>query len=185
VRIITKTPGVVLELREGSLPTDPSPLPKGPYASNDDPVWRSVCPAPCDTAVQLGGEYRIAGEGVTRSSPFALRGPSTELHVDAGSYSVRRAGGYLAVIGFVGALAGGIFLAVEAVRPSDTTHGLGTDGYAALGGAIAGGVVGLVGVGMIVGAGTSVRDETRRDLALGEPGHPPFVPRALHATFRF
>ena len=177
MRIVTKDQGVVLERRLGSLPTDPPPLPKGPY-SDGEPQWQAVCPAPCDRPVQLGGEYRIAGEGVTTSSPFALHGPSTELRVDAGSHGVRWAGVYLAVIGFLGAAVGGIFLAVEAVRPSG---GLDTGGYAAIGGVVGGGVLGLVGVGMIVGGGTSVRDEARRDLALTERPLPP----TLHATFRF
>lgn len=176
VRIVTTTPGVVLELREGSLPTDPPPLPRGIY-SDDEPHWKAVCTAPCERALQLGGQYRIAGEGVTPSGPFAIHGPSTDLHVDAGSHAMRRGGVYMAVIGFLGAAVGGIFLAVQAVRPSG--DGLGPGGYAAIGGLVGGGVIGLTGVGLIAGGGTSVRDEARRELARIAPT------TALHATFRF
>jgi hypothetical protein len=177
VHIVTQKPAVVLERREGSLPTDPPPLPKGIY-SDSEPVWQVVCKSPCDTSVQLGGEYRIGGEGVTASSPFALHGPSTELRVDAGAHEIRRAGIYLAIIGFLAAAAGGVFLAVQAIRPPEG-GGLGTGGYVAIGAAAAGGALGLTGVGLIVGGGTSVRDEARRDLARFAP------PPTLHATFRF
>jgi hypothetical protein len=176
VHIVTQAPKVVLERRVGSLPSDPPPAPRGLY-SDGEPVWQTACAVPCDAPIQLGGEYRIGGEGVTTSSPFALHGPTTELRVDAGAYAVRRAGTYLAVIGFVGAAVGGIFLAVQAVRAS--ADGLGTGGYAAIGGLAAGSAVGLVGVGMVGGSGTSVRDETRRDLARITPAS------GLNATFRF
>lgn len=175
VRLVTTAPKVVLERRLGSLPGDPQ-LPRGLYA-DDEPRWQAVCAASCDTAVQLGGEYRIAGEGVTASSAFSLHGPATELRVDAGSYGVRRAGVYLAVIGFVGAAAGGIFLGVAALQ--HPASGIGAGGYASIAGLAAGGTLGVVGVGMAVGSGTSVRDETRRELARVTP------PSVLHATFQF
>jgi hypothetical protein len=175
VHIVAKVPKVVLERRLGSLPTDP-PMLKSVYA-DPEADWRTVCAAPCDSPMQLGGEYRIAGEGITTSSSFALRGPATELDVDAGTRSVRRAGVYLTVLGFLGAAVGGIFLAVQAVKPSP--NGLGASGYASITGLAVGGVVGFVGIGMTVGSGTSVRDETRRELARVAP------PSTLHATFRF
>ncbi len=179
VHIGTTAPGVVLERRLGSLPGDPEQLPRGPYA-NGEPQWQPVCTAPCDAAVPLGGDYRIAGEGVTTSSSFALHGPATQLHVDAGSHTLRRVGTYFAVIGFIGAIAGGIFLGVSAIHPADpTSSGLGTSGYASIAGLAAGAGIGLIGVGMAVGGGTSVRDENRHDLAhLTSPPAP-------HATFWF
>jgi hypothetical protein len=179
VHIVTPAPGVVLERRLGSLPGDPAQLPRGPY-SDGEPQWKPVCTAPCDTAVQLGGDYRIAGEGVTSSSSFALHGPTTQLRVAAGSHGLRRAGSYLAVIGFIGAIAGGIFLGVSAIHPAgQPSSGLGAGGYASIAGLAVGGTIGVVGVGMVIGGGTSVQDEGRHDLAHLAP------PSALHATFRF
>jgi hypothetical protein len=179
VHIVSPARPVVLERRLGSLPGDAAPLPAGPY-SNGEPQWQPVCTAPCDAAVQIGGEYRIAGEGVTTSSVFALHGPTTQLHVDPGSHALRRAGTYFAILGSIAAIAGGIFLAVASMHPNDpTSTGLGTGGYASIAVLAAGGGVGLIGVGMIVGGGTSVRDENRHDLALLPP------PSGLHATFRF
>jgi hypothetical protein len=178
VHIVTLAPTVVLERRLGSLPGDPGQLPRGPY-SNGEPQWQPACTAPCDAAVPLGGDYRITGEGVTTSSSFALHGPTTQLRVDAGSHGLRRAGTYLAVIGFLGAIAGGIFLGVSAIHPAgQTSSGLGTGGYACIAALAGGGGIGLVGIGMIVGGGTSVQDENRHDLAHLAP------PSALHATFR-
>ncbi len=176
VHIVTQSPKVTLERRVGSLPTDPAPPPRPLYADGE-PQWERVCATPCDTALALGGDYRVAGDDVTTSSPFALHGPATELRVDAGSYSVRRAGVYLLVIGGVAALAGGIFLGVNALNPSATALNVG--GYASIAGVAGGGALGIVGIGLVVGGGTSVRDETRRDLARVAP------PPGLHATFQF
>jgi hypothetical protein len=176
VHIVTQSPKVTLERRVGSLPSDPPPPPRGPY-SDGEPEWQRVCVTPCDAAVALGGDYRINGDNVTTSSPFALHGPATELRVDAGTYSVRRAGVYLVVIGGIAALAGGIFLGVNALNPSSSALGVG--GYASIAGLAGGGALGLLGVGLVVGGGTSVRDETRKDLARTAP------PPGLNATFQF
>lgn len=176
VHIVTQSPRVTLERRVGSLPGDPPPPPRGPYADGE-PQWERVCATPCDAAVALGGDYRVSGNDVTTSSAFALHGPATELRVDAGTYGVRRAGVYLVVIGAIAAVAGGIFLGVDAIKPSST--GLGVGDYASIGGLAGGGVLALTGVGLVVGGGTSVRDETRRDLARVAP------PAGLHATFLF
>ena len=118
VRIVTQAPGVVLERRQGSLPTDPPPLLRGPYA-DAEPVWQPVCPAPCDTAVQLGGEYRIARRGRHHRrapSPCTARPPSSASTpartACAAPASTSRSSASS------GPLAGGVFLAVEAVRPS-------------------------------------------------------------------
>ncbi len=177
VHIVTQSPRVTLERRVGSLPGDPAPLPTGPYAGGE-PDWQRVCATPCDTAVALGGDYRIAGEDVTTSSTFALHGPATELRVDAGAYPVRRAGVYLLVIGAIAATAGGIFLGVNALSPSSSALGVG--GYASIAGLVGGGALGITGIGLVVGGGTSVRDETRKDLARVAPPAP-----GLNATFRF
>jgi len=176
VHIVTPSPQVTLERRVGSLPGDPPPPPSGPYASSE-PDWQRVCATPCDAAVALGGDYRIAGEGITTSSLFALHGPTTELRVDAGNHSVRRAGIYLVVIGAIAAAAGGIFLGVNAIGPSSSALGVG--GYASIAGLAGGGALGITGIGLVVGGGTSVRDEARKDLARSAP------PPGLHATFRF
>ena len=178
VHIVTQRPKVALERRAGSLPTDKPALPQSVYSSA--PVWDPVCAAPCDIAVQLGGEYRIAGEDVTASSGFSLHGPTTDLLVDAGAYGVRRAGVWLVVVGFLAAAAGGIFLGVNAIpKAGQPTNVLDTSGIAALSVLAGGATVGVVGIGLVVGGGTSVRDETRRDLARLAP------PSALHATFLF
>jgi hypothetical protein len=178
VHVVTQRPKVTLERRVGSLPTDKPSLPQSVYSSA--PVWEQVCAAPCDVAVQLGGEYRIAGEEVTASSGFPLHGPTTELLVDAGSYGVRRAGVWLVVVGFLAAAAGGIFLGVNAIpKAGQSTNVLNAGGIAALSVLAGGGTIGVVGIGLVVGGGTSVRDETRKDLA--RLGSPP----ALHATFLF
>ena len=176
VHIVTQSPKVTLERRVGSLPGDPPPLPRSPY-SDGEPQWERVCATPCDTALALGGDYRINGEDVTTSSPFALHGPATELRVDAGTYGVRRAGIYLLVIGAISAVAGGIFLGVNAIKPSSSALGVGGDAsIAALAG---GGALAIAGVGLVVGGGTSVSDETRKDLARTAP------PLGLNATFQF
>ncbi len=178
VHVVTQGPKVVLERREGSLPTD-RPLPNlSVYAP--DPVWNSVCTMPCDVAVQLGGEYRIAGNDVTTSGGFALHGPTTELLVDAGSYPMRRAGIWLVIVGALAAAAGGIFLGVNAIpKTGQTVDLLNPGGIAAIAALAGGGTMGIVGIGLIVGGGTSVRDEGRRELARISP------PSALHATFLF
>jgi hypothetical protein len=175
VHITANAPNVVLERRLGSLPTDPY-MPKSVYASPDFD-WKPVCAAPCDAMMQLGGDYRIAGEGVTTSSNFALHGPTTDLQVEAGSYGRRRAGAWVAVIGFLTGAVGGIFLAVEAVRLPKQP--LDTGGYVSIGALVGGVVVGSIGVGVGVAAGTSVRDETRKELARIAP------PSVLNATYSF
>jgi hypothetical protein len=181
VHIVTPTAGIALERRVGSLPTDPPPPPQSIYAGGAEPVWHAVCVAPCDAAVQLGGEYRIAGEGITASSGFALHGPTTELRVDAGSYSVRRAGVWLTVVGSIAAATGAIFMGVNAIQKSPNTpvNLLNPGGIAAIAAMAGGGTLALIGIGCIVGGGTSVRDEARRDLAQGPK------PAGLHATFVF
>jgi hypothetical protein len=177
VHIVTQTPGVVLERRVGSLSTDPRPS-----IYDSEPHWDRVCAAPCDAAAPLGAQYRIGGEGVTTSGPFALHGPSMELRVDGGSSTARRVGSYFAIIGFVAAAAGGAFLAVAALKPADSSHpstGLGGGGIASIVALATGGVMGITGIGLIAGNGTSVRDESRKELARLAP------PSILHATFRF
>jgi hypothetical protein len=99
-----------------------------------------------------------------------LHGPSIEVHVAAGSYAVRRAGVFLTALGILGAVASGIFLGVDSVHPAEKPGGgLGTAGRVSAGVLIGSGAVGLVGVGLLFGGGTSVRDETRQSLACAGP----------------
>jgi len=193
VHIVATRPNVVLERRQGSLPTDRPLPPLSIYAG--EPAWDPVCTAPCDLAVQLGGEYRIAGEDVTKSSGFALHGPTTELLVDAGSYPMRRAGVWLIVVGSIAAAAGAIFLGVDAVPKSGQTSTslLNPGGIASIAALAGGGTLGIVGIGLVIGGGTSVRDESRRELArlfpMGasppNPGSGLSSPTGVHATFAF
>jgi hypothetical protein len=203
VHIVATRPNVVLERRQGSLPTDRPLPPLSVYAG--EPVWDPVCTAPCDLAVQLGGEYRIAGADVTKSSGFPLHGPTTDLLVDAGSYPMRRAGVWLVVVGSIAAAAGAIFLGVDAVPKSgqSSTNLLNPGGIAAISALAGGGTLTIVGIGLVIGGGTTVRDESRRDLALlspmgASPANPgglasePWTPRSglpsptgVHATFAF
>jgi hypothetical protein len=182
VHIVTTARRLDLERRAGSLPGEPPPVLRAPYASSDGWIeWQRVCTAPCDTEVQLGGEYRVAGEGVTTSGSFALHGPATELRVDPGSSGVRRAGSALTVIGGIAALAGGIFLGVSAIHPAgQPASTLGIGGYASIGALAGGGALVIAGIGMIIGGGTSVQDEAHHDLARSAP-----PPPTLHATFLF
>src|SRR6185436_6988511 len=109
----TEKAGVMLEWR-AAIPQ----LPGGSRPAGE-PQWVPLCLAPCDAALPLGGEYRIAGEGITTSSPFALHGPNIEVRVAAGSYAVRRAGVFLTFLGVLGAVGSGIFLAVDSVHPAE------------------------------------------------------------------
>ena len=172
VHIVATRPGVVLERRQGSLPTDRPLPPLGVYAG--EPVWEPVCTAPCDLAVQLGGEYRIAGEDVTKSSGFALHGPTTDLLVDAGAYPVRRAGVWLVVVGSIAAAAGAIFLGVNAVPKSGEASAdiLSPGGIASIAALAGGGTLGIVGIGLVIGGGTSVRDESPPRPRVGPPFEP-------------
>jgi len=60
VHIVADRPGVALERRAGSLPTDRPLPPLGVYTS--EPVWDPVCKAPCDldARVDEGGGARRA-----------------------------------------------------------------------------------------------------------------------------
>ncbi len=92
---------------------------------------------------------------------------------------MRRAGVWLVVLGSVAAVAGAIFLGVDAMPKSgqSSTNLLNPGGIAAISALTGGGTLGIVGIGLVIGGGTSVRDETRRDLAR--------LPPTLHATFSF
>ncbi len=175
VRIFSRDPKVTLERRVGSLPSDTPGGPRSPYDNNEF-EWKVVCATPCNAALQVAGEYRVAGEGVTPSTGFAVHAQNTHLLVDPGSWQVRRAGVYLAVIGFVGAAAAGIFLGVEAERSSSGPAITGS-----VAGLVSGGVIGITGLGLVMAGGTSVHDEAHRELAL----LPSPRPSMLHATFRF
>jgi hypothetical protein len=184
VHIVTEKAGVMLEWR-AALPR----LPGGSRPAGE-PQWVPLCLAPCDAALPLGGEYRIAGEGITTSSPFALHGPSIDVRVAAGSYAVRRAGVFLTFLGVLGAVGAGIFLAVDSVHPAEKPGGgLGTAGRVSAGVLAGSGVAGILGLGLILGGGTSVRDEVRQSLALAAPqiasAAPRPAPPGSWATLRF
>jgi hypothetical protein len=164
VHIVTEKAGVMLEWRAAP------PLLPGGSRPGGEPQWVPLCLAPCDALLPLGGEYRLSGEAITRSGPFALHGPRIDLHVAAGSYALRRAGVLLTFLGLLGATAAGIFLAVDSVHPAEKPGGgLGTAGRVSAGVLAGSGAVGLVGVGLILGSGTSVRDETQKALAYAGP----------------
>jgi len=181
VRIVSPNPASTLERRIGSLATGPA-VPESQYASAI-PRWEQVCVVTCPEAIPIGGEYRIAGQGVTPSSSFALRAPSVELHVKPGSHTARRIGTAMAMVGVLAAAAGGVSLLI-ALSASDSTTTTNNQpiiiGSAAT--AIGGSVIGLVGLGIVLASGTTVRDEQGREL----PAYQGSVSSVLfHATGYF
>lgn len=149
-----------------------------PWDPPEEPTWERVCAAPCGQAVPLQATYRVAGEGITPTSGFALHAPETSLTASTGSAGVRSAGIYCTVLGFLVAAAGGVFFAVALnLQNQDTGSGNKTAKIASGVAMGAGGGVGLLGVGLILGSGSSVRDEHQKSLG--------FVPTGLHASFRF
>jgi hypothetical protein len=161
VRVVSPDARVALEWRA-------PPSPGGPEVYSTDVPWKRVCVGPCEIQAPIAGEYRFAGEGITPSSSFAVRGPTMDLHVSPGSAGMRRAGTYMAVFGFLAAAVGGVLLAINAVgsgskdTSAKATHGTTIVGAAA---AIGGGSIGLAGVALVLVGGTSVRDERRQDVA--------------------
>jgi hypothetical protein len=72
---------------------------------DDGDRWRNVCKAPCNQAVSAAPRYRIAGDGLQNSKPFALRGERETLHVDESPEGVF-------VAGIVATVTGGLSLNV-------------------------------------------------------------------------
>jgi hypothetical protein len=78
----------------------------------DGSDWRTVCIPPCTRRLDAMASYRIGGEGVVASSPFALPPTTAHVAVDAyvGSPLLRDVGTVLAIGGFVFAAGGGALL---------------------------------------------------------------------------
>jgi hypothetical protein len=71
--------------------------------------WELVCTSPCDTAVGVSPEYRIAGDGINPSEPFTLEGSHgyAKLKVDPGTPGGQTRGVWT-MIGSGAVLAGGV-----------------------------------------------------------------------------
>jgi hypothetical protein len=155
VRIVTGDPRVALERL---VPFDPGPAPS-PWNLPHEPEWQQVCVTPCVQPIPVNGDYRIGGRGITPSDPFKLHAPRTDLDVNAGSGSAHNAGIYFTVLGLLAATASGIFLGVSA---SNRDPGAGPSNHAfAIGSGIGlgvGGLMTIVGAGLWIGTGTSVKD---------------------------
>jgi hypothetical protein len=126
---------------------------------------RPVCRAPCDQIVDARGPDRFffAGEGLMASPRFHLagHGGAVVLDVKAGS-AARRAGGFaMAFIGGAGFIAGISMIALGAISTSPGAP-------PSTGLAVAGGVVGGVGLGLLVG-GIVLVVKTRTTFAFRPP----------------
>jgi hypothetical protein len=124
-------------------------------------TWTRVCDSPCDTSLPTTSLYRIGGDGIRTSRPFAL-GPSPpagreiDLRVSPAGWASVPFGIVAVSLGGTAALLGGLALAVGTM--SNVTAGGSGDG-SIIGGSIglgAGVVLVTVGIVMIVAGQTKV-----------------------------
>jgi hypothetical protein len=82
--------------------------------------WTRVCDAPCNTAVDRNGLFRIAGAGLTASETFSLQENVTSLRVNAGSSGLLTAGLFGAALGGGLTVSGLMLLAMHHTMPAPT-----------------------------------------------------------------
>ena len=77
-------------------------------------AWERVCVSPCDVEAPADGEYRIRGQGVTPSAPFALRaqGNSVLIQVSPGIKNKERTGWFIVGGGAAAVVVGAVVDAV-------------------------------------------------------------------------
>lgn len=145
----------VLERRTGSVDL----LEEDGTVSGTASLWTRVCTAPCHVAIPHGEKLRIAGDGVTPSSPFTLdpRHRGVRIEADAGSQSLQSLGKTFVSTG-LGLVALGTVLVVIPASGDDPSSEsafktLRTVGYGALG---AGGALAISGIPLWVMNGTTV-----------------------------
>jgi predicted lipid-binding transport protein (Tim44 family) len=125
-----------------------------------------VCDAPCDVDVPIDGTYRMRMTGENAPSlPFELRvlpgWSHLDLKVDTGPRAARRAGTTVIVLGVVGILGGGL-VAGQAGSAQSLGGGFGA---LLLGGALAGGGLICVAVGLVLRAANSEEETVTQSAA--------------------
>jgi hypothetical protein len=102
------------------------------HRSGPDGAWQFGCQTPCDTRLPAGDQYRVVGEGLNESEPFALTSPNgdvVKISVSPGLRKRERTGEILTLAGaavFVGAVVVGL----AAANPGSVFQANGsTDNY--------------------------------------------------------
>jgi len=132
--------------------------------------WRSACVAPCGTTVDPRLTYRVAGIGITPSTPFVLPQGREEvrLRVQTGSALWHGVGGSLTWTGLSLAILGGLVTALsfafDEPQPgrTDLRGAFRTGGLVGLG--VGGGMM-LVGLPLLLTTNTSVQSSSGESLA--------------------
>jgi hypothetical protein len=116
--------------------------------------WALVCAAPCDAAVPLGRQYRIAGEGIRPSRAFGIEaapGGHAEISVSAATKGGFQGGIALSSVG-AGAIIVGLTVVFVGALGACGDGDFGTcDGPANGGLETAGAIISLAGVALLVG----------------------------------
>jgi hypothetical protein len=125
----------------------------GGSATGIGEAWEDVCVAPCTATVPPQQTMRIAGDGVTPSDNFVVRGDA-RITASTGSIGVRRGGVVLTSLGLTAGLTGGVFLVLDATRAGDREPILGS---ALTWGLVLGGAAAFItGAIMVATSGTGI-----------------------------